>query len=631
MCARPTRFRSRLSSPRFAGRGAEEGGRLSPSKGRPWLRALVSIAGLVSSAGVLGSCGDDVPPGGPPNGVCAEAPIAYVFDHVDPWTGVEGAAELLRASGFDVRALPLDADPAGLSGVIVFGSFASESPDYLRYMGERGGRLATFVARGNVILQLTQADQTEAMPAFLPGSLSARRHDQDLAKLYVVRPDNPLVRGVPASEGYLRWSGELVGWETFVSQTGFEVVLAEDGRGGNPALLEGAHGDGRVILAAMAFDKPLGAGASDVPFPTPIGAAEDREHFTSTFFANLRGHVRDVCRKQAPPIDGGGGTPGRPTFERAAFVLAVLPDTQYYSLMFPDIFSAQTGWIVANADRLAIPYVLHLGDIVNNNTEEEWRRARLSMSLLDGVVPYALVPGNHDYGPLGNAATRETFLNQFFPFESQAAWPTFGGAFEPGKLDNTYHLFSAGGRDYIVLALEWGPRDAVIAWANQVMAANPGRDGILVTHAYLNYNDRRYDHTDRVNPQDYNPHDYGTTPGPVNDGEQLWQKLVRRHPFVFVLSGHVLGDGTGYLASVTDAGTTCHQVMSNYQIRTLGGEGYMRLMEFVDDGRTVNVYSYSPLHDAYLTERDQMFSLSLDPPRQATTQGAAATAAATNP
>lgn len=585
----------------------------------------------------LASCGDDGPGGGPPNLVCADAPTAYLFDHVDPWTGVQGAAELLRAAGFDVQPLPLETDPASLNGLIVFGSFASESPDYQRYMGERGGRLAAFVARGNVILQMTQADQTEAMPPFLPGGLSARRHDQDLTTLYVVRPDNPLVRNVPASEGYLRWSGELLGWETFVSQSGFEVVLAEDGRGGNAALLEGAHGDGRVILSAMAFDKPLGTGASDVPFATPIGAADDRDRFASTFFSNLRGHVRDVCRKQAPRIDGGGGTPARPTFERAAFVLAVLPDTQYYSLMYPGIFSAQIAWIVANADRLTIPYVLHLGDIVNNNTEEEWRRARLSMSLLDGVVPYALVPGNHDYGPLGNAATRETLLNQTFSFASQAAWPTFGGAFETGKLDNTYHLFSAGGRDYIVLALEWGPRDAVIAWANQVMAANSGRDGILVTHAYLNHNDRRYDHTDLVNPQDYNPHQYGTMPGPVNDGEELWQKLVRRHSFVFVLSGHVLADGTGYLASVTDVGTTCHQIMSNYQFRALGGEGYMRLMEFLNDGRTVNVYTYSPLYDGYLTERDQTFALSLDPPRPATTTataavtGAATAAAAANP
>ena len=68
---------------------------------------------------------------------------------------------------------------------------------------------------------------------------------------------------------------------------------------------------------------------------------------------------------------------------------------------------------------------------------------------------------------LGNSTTRDTLLNDHFPYATTAAWNTFGGAFEPGKLENTYHLFSAGGRDYIVIALEWGPRDPVIAWANK--------------------------------------------------------------------------------------------------------------------------------------------------------------------
>ena len=45
-------------------------------------------------------------------------------------------------------------------------------------------------------------------------------------------------------------------------------------------------------------------------------------------------------------------------------------------------------------------------------------------------------------------------------------------------------------------------------------------------------------------------------------------------------NGHVLGDGTGYLASVTDQGNICHQMLSNYQFRNLGGEGYLRMLEF---------------------------------------------------
>src|SRR5262249_50880432 len=163
------------------------------------------------------------------------------------------------------------------------------------------------------------------------------------------------------------------------------------------------------------------------------------------------------------------------------------------------------------------------------------------------------------------------------------------------------------GRDFIVFSLEWGPRDEVLAWADAIASANPRRYDILITHAYLNYTNLRYDINDTVNPQAFNPHQYGTAGG-VNDGEEMWQKLVRKHAFVIVHNGHVLNTGTGYLASVTDKGNICHQIMSNYQFRNLGGEGYMRLLEFESDNKTVKIYTYSPLYDSFLVEPDQSFT-----------------------
>jgi len=303
--------------------------------------------------------------------------------------------------------------------------------------------------------------------------------------------------------------------------------------------------------------------------------------------------------------------PKPPPFTAGSTVFAVVPDTQLYSLDYPEVFDLQTSWIAQKAEQLDIAYVFHLGDIVQNNTAPEWENASDAMSNLDGVVPYALVPGNHDYGPSGNAATRDTGLNTWFPFADAAQIKSFGGAYEPGKLDNTYHVFKAGGHDWIAVMLEWAPRDEVVAWANEVMTAHPDRLGILVTHAYLNNNDLRYDHTDDENPQQFNPHHY-PTPGSINDGEELWQKLVRHHRFVMTLNGHVLGDGTGYLASVNDHGRVVHQMLSNYQMRDVGGEGYMRLLELMPDGRTMHVRTYSPLVEDFLVATDQQYTIELD-------------------
>jgi hypothetical protein len=55
-------------------------------------------------------------------------------------------------------------------------------------------------------------------------------------------------------------------------------------------------------------------------------------------------------------------------------------------------------------------------------------------------------------------------------------------------------------------------------------------------------------------------------------------------------------------------------MMSNYQFRNLGGEGYMRLLEFQGDNKTVKVFTYSPLYDNFLVEPDQTYTITLDVP-----------------
>lgn len=534
---------------------------------------------------------------------------AYVWDFADHWTGRTGAMRLLKEAGFDVQPLPMDRTPFGLSGLIFIGSFASEHPQYAAYMKQHAAALYNFVDKGNVLVQMTQADQTEAAPPFLPTTHGARRGDQDFERAHVLSPKNFLLRGVATRGGALEMAGPRLVWECFMEQGGFEVILAADKEAQNPVLMEGAYGQGRIILTSLHFDKVDAVGKGSMEM-TSGGAAGAR--FTSAFLRNLREHVINVRERRTAAVVVTPSPTDQQDFIDGSWTLVLLPDTQVYSLRYPGLFDAQTNWIVRNRERRNIKYVLHLGDITNNNTPMEWRRARAAMGLLDDVVPYTLVPGNHDYGPSGDASTRGTLMNEYFKFDAVRSWPTFGGAMEEGKLDNTYHLFDVGGRKWIILNLEWGPRLGTIAWANEIMSRHTDRLGILVTHAYMNNNDRRYDHRDTAHPQHYNPHEY-RTPGGVHDGEELWQKLVRKHNFAFTLNGHVLGDGTGYLASKNDRGQVTHQILQNYQMRTLGGESYLRLLEFLPDNkRTVRVRTYSPLYDKYMLDADQQFAVAMD-------------------
>ncbi|MFC1679029.1 Ig-like domain-containing protein [Elusimicrobiota bacterium] len=286
------------------------------------------------------------------------------------------------------------------------------------------------------------------------------------------------------------------------------------------------------------------------------------------------------------------------------FSIVVLPDSQNYTLFYPEVFTAQTQWIAENAAPMNIEFVLHEGDITNWNSEIEWQRARESMSHLDGVVPYALVVGNHDMWDPEDAGTMcsplgdTTLFNEYFPVSRYAGLPSFGGTREAGKLDNSYHFFSAGGKEYMVISLEFGPGDESLAWASQLVAEHPSHEVIIVTHMYLNDNDTR--------------------PGGVraecgNDGEDMWDELVRKHENIsFVLNGHVIGgDALGKLISVGDHGNTVYQILANYQMESAGGNGYLRVMEFAPDENKVYVRTYSPYRDLYKENPENFFSIDL--------------------
>jgi hypothetical protein len=140
---------------------------------------------------------------------------------------------------------------------------------------------------------------------------------------------------------------------------------------------------------------------------------------------------------------------------------------------------------------------------------------------------------------------------------------------------------------------------------------------ILITHAYMYFDDTRYNWYAKGTAQSWNPYTYGSAsdPGGTNDGEDLWTKLVKIHPnFVMVFNGHVLNDGLGRLSSTNDFGNVVHQMLVNYQMKALGGEAFLRLVEFLPDGKTVQVKAFSPLYGTYKTDPQNQFILTLQPP-----------------
>jgi len=234
----------------------------------------------------------------------------------------------------------------------------------------------------------------------------------------------------------------------------------------------------------------------------------------------------------------------------------------------------------------------HVGDIVQTDHPDEWKIAGKAFKTIDGAVPYVVVPGNHDLAG-GKADSRRTHFNEHFAPARFGKQPWYGGHYGKGG-ENSYALFEAGGMKFLIIALEFAPRDEVLDWANGVVVRHPGRRCIVVTHAYLD-NGRRITNA----AMGYKLKG--------NSAEGMWQKFVSRHKNIFLLlSGHATNCR---LDSAGKHGNIVRQVQSNYQFARNGGHGYLRLMIFVPGENRIDVQTYSPAINRYATAAADMFSL----------------------
>jgi len=255
---------------------------------------------------------------------------------------------------------------------------------------------------------------------------------------------------------------------------------------------------------------------------------------------------------------------GRVRPPEGEFVVAMLPDTQFYSVGYPAIFAAQTGWLAANAD-LPIAFVTHVGDVVDVATlPEQWLAADAAMSLLDGVLPYGIAPGNHD--------TPTAAFNQTFPTTRYEDEPWYGGH-RGDTNDSSYQLITAGGVDLVFLHLEWCPSAEAIAWGAEVLAQHPDRVAVVSTHGYLDTAGNR-------------------AVGLCSNTQILWDQLIVPSPNVrLVLCGHIYG--TAYRRDRVGE-RTVHQVLFDMQYDPHGGDGWLRLFHFVPADDAVHVETFSP-------------------------------------
>ncbi len=294
------------------------------------------------------------------------------------------------------------------------------------------------------------------------------------------------------------------------------------------------------------------------------------------------------------------------------FTIIAMPDTQYYSESYPTTYAAQTTWIRDNRIARNIVFSIGLGDCVNiADIQAQWTNANaansiLEDSLLTGLadgIPYGIAVGNHDQVPNGTARTgadenaTTVLYNQTFPKSRFSGRAYHGGNYPlPGfsdSMDNHYELFSAGGMDFIVFHLEWDngncswPADGtpptgtlttcqnVMTWMRDILIANPTRRAIISSHFMGT------------------PSSGGSGTMTLSNQGQAYLNMARPLPNVFLmLGGHL--DQSNHREDVANDGHKIYTVVSDFQTRPNGGDGWLRIMTFDPQADTIQIETYSP-------------------------------------
>lgn len=321
-----------------------------------------------------------------------------------------------------------------------------------------------------------------------------------------------------------------------------------------------------------------------------------------------------------------------------SFSMIFLSDPQSYTkfALNQPIFAMQTAWTATVRNRLKVLTALISGDFVEQNDKDnpyvngiidasaqnqmdlrngdqsstqQWESVSHALNSLDNVLPYVTCQGNHDCGPLAAEDRSSQQPDYIYPERNilnqqhiVSLCPNYEGKKTMESSAYEFHTETWG--DLLIIGFEFAPRDEALNWAKQLIESDKYKNHrvIIFTHSFLQEDGTQYETE-------------GYTLQPRNWAKAVWTKLIYPSKnIVLVLCGHA-GTPTTMKGTVdaTDYSTTCSfrtdaaadgriipQMMFNAQCADgnwygNGGDGWLRILEFKPDGKTISVKTFSPL------------------------------------
>lgn len=302
--------------------------------------------------------------------------------------------------------------------------------------------------------------------------------------------------------------------------------------------------------------------------------------------------------------------------DQGSYTWILLPDLQNYQKFERNqpILQLMINWIKDQLTNLNIQLVLCVGDLVdrgnvlaydaldkgNQSSISQWKSLSSTFDKLNGLVPYILCTGNHDYGEK-IAENRYSHFNSFFPPQGNPLTQSLlvemaVNAQGVQTLENAcYEWISPLGQEFLIFSLEFAPREEILSWAKEIATRHEYQDniGVLLTHKYIDTTGLRLQEVKQKLVD-------------ASSGEEIWAKFVQPAGNIqFVFCGHVCHSPqhtghVGYSTDVNCQNEIVHQILFNAQRVGgghwgNGGDGWLRIIEFLPDKHTLKIFTFSPL------------------------------------
>ena len=242
-----------------------------------------------------------------------------------------------------------------------------------------------------------------------------------------------------------------------------------------------------------------------------------------------------------------------------------------------------------------ISCILHTGDVANTNMGHQWRRFQSNTSIVSDCIPYYTSTGNHDYDWNAEEVITDrnsSGLNQHYDFPYLAK--NLLAAYEEGKLDNAVFSNRFAGQNMDIMMLEFAPREDVLKWAGEYLAAHKDTRHILVTHEFLwrdgtLFTDKPYSERQFRDLSASSPY-------------EIWSRLVAPNDNIAcVLCGHV--SNFVRVVELTSMKGKVPAVEFNLQDEKDGGDGWIMLWDAKNPDDSVSVSIYNTVSGKYYQNR----------------------------